>query len=169
MGRAATLADFDRLATHLSPLASLSAEDRRSLAAKTLVADAPGGTVVVYKGEASDAAYFILNGQAVAGYVEDEDYQLLEVLNPGDFFGEIAALTGLPRTANVITEGPTTLLQVPAAALREMTRHAPLNRLFLSKMTERMVRMKMLDAPRVAGLDQQTLRELRTPEPQAAA
>jgi len=169
VGRAATLADFDRLATHLSPLASLSAEDRRSLAAKTLVADAPGGTVVVYKGEASDAAYFILNGQAVAGYVEDEDYQLLEVLNPGDFFGEIAALTGLPRTANVITEGPTTLLQVPAAALREMTRHAPLNRLFLSKMTERMVRMKMLDAPRVAGLDQQTLRELRTPEPQAAA
>ena len=168
VGRAATLADFDRLATHISPLASLSAKERQNLAAQTLVADAPGGTIVVSRGEKSDAAYFILSGQAVAGYVEEGEYQMLEVLNPGDFFGEIAALTGVPRTANVITEAPTTLLQVPAAALREMTHHPPLNRLFLSKMTERMARMNMLDLPRYAGLDQQSLRELRTPEPQAA-
>jgi len=168
VGRAATLADFDRLATHISPLASLSAKERQNLAAQTLVADAPGGTIVVSRGEKSDAAYFILSGQAVAGYVEEGEYQMLEVLNPGDFFGEIAALTGVPRTANVITEVPTTVLQVPAAALREMTHHPPLNRLFLSKMTERMARMNMLDLPRYAGLDQQSLRELRTPEPQAA-
>jgi CRP-like cAMP-binding protein len=144
-------------------------KERRELAAQTLVADAPGGTVVVHKGEVSDAAYFILDGQAVAGYIEDGDYQLLEVLNPGDFFGEIAALTGMPRTANVITEEQTILMQVPAAALREMASHAPLNRLFLSKMTERMVRMKMLDMPRASGLNQETLRELRTPEPEPQA
>ncbi len=169
VGRAATLADFDRLATHLPLLSSLSVKERRELAAQTLVADAPGGTVVVHKGEVSDAAYFILDGQAVAGYIEDGDYQLLEVLNPGDFFGEIAALTGMPRTANVITEGPTTLLQVPAPALREMASRPSLNRLFLSKMTERMVRMKMLDLPRASGLNQETLRELRTPEPEPQA
>ena len=29
--------------------------------------------------------------------------------------------------------------------------------------------MNMLDLPRVGGIDQQTLRELRTPEPQTAA
>jgi len=44
-----------------------------------------------------------------------------------------------------------------------------LNRLFLSKMTERMARMNMLDMPRVAGLDQQALQELRTPGAEAAA
>jgi CRP-like cAMP-binding protein len=162
VGRMPTLADFDRLATHIPALSGLSTKERESLAAQTLVAEAPAGTTVVSKGEVSDAAYFILEGQAVAGYVEDNDYQILEVLNPGDFFGEIAALTGLPRTANVITEAPTTLLQVPAAALRQMGHTAQLSRLFLSKMTERMVRMKMLDLPRAGGLDQDALRQLRT-------
>jgi hypothetical protein len=69
----------------------------------------------------------------------------------------------------VITDEPTTVLQVPAAALRQMTRIPQLNRLFLSKMTERKVQINMLDLPRVGGIDQQTLRELRTPEPQPAA
>jgi CRP-like cAMP-binding protein/predicted MFS family arabinose efflux permease len=169
VGRAAALADLDRLAVHISALASLTAKERQSLAAQTLVADAPGGAIVIHKGETSDNAYFILSGQAVAGYVEEDEYQLLEVLNPGDFFGEIAALTGLPRTANIITEEDTTLLQVPAAALREMTKHPALNRLFLNKLTERMIRMRMLDVPRNGGLDQATLRELRTPEPQPGA
>jgi len=168
-GRAATLADFDLLATRLPALSGLSRDLRQDLAAQTLVADAPGGTIVVRKGEASDAAYFILNGRAVAGYAEPGSYRLLEVLNPGDFFGEIAALTGVPRTANVITEEPSTLLQVPAPALRQMMGEPHLNRLFLSKMTERMARMNMLDMPRVAGLDQQALQELRTPGAEAAA
>ena len=169
VGRAATLADLDMLAVRLPALSGLSAKDRQSLASQTLVADAPGGAIVVRKGEVSDAAYFILSGRAVAGYAEAGSYQLLEVLNPGDFFGEIAALTGMPRTANVITEEPSTLLQVPAEALRQMTGNPQLNRLFLSKMTERMVRMNMIDLPRLAGYDQQALRELRTPEPQPAA
>ena len=168
IGRVATLADFDLLASHLPPLSELSAKDRQSLASQTLVAEAPGGTIVVRKGEASDAAYFILSGRAVAGFAEGGEYRLLEVLNPGDFFGEIAALTSVPRTANVITEEPATLLQVPAPALRQMMSDPRLHRLFLSKMTERMVRMNMLDLPRFAGLDQQTLRELRTPDAQPA-
>ena len=36
----------------------------------------------------------------------------------GDFFGEIAALTGSLRTADVVADVDTTLLEVPAEALR---------------------------------------------------
>lgn len=166
IGRAATLADFDRLAMHVTALGSLSAKERQELAAQSLLAEAPAATVILRKGETSDAAYFIIEGRAVAGWDEEGGYRPLETLNAGDFFGEIAALTGAVRTANVVAEEPTTVLQVPAPALRQMTKHAELNRLFLSRMTERMARMNMLDLPRFGGMDQQTLRELRTPDPQ---
>jgi DHA3 family macrolide efflux protein-like MFS transporter len=166
IGRAATLADFDRLAGRLPALSVLSVEERQQLAAQSRVNEAPAGTVVIRKDEVSDAAYFLLDGRTFAGWEEDGSYRVLEVHSAGDFFGEIAALTGIPRTAHVVAEEDTTLLQVPAPALREMTSQPELNRLFLSKMTERMVRMKMLDIPRMRTLDQDLLRELRTPEPQ---
>lgn len=129
------------------------------------VIQAPSGTVILRRGEISDAAYFILNGRAVAGRDEDGNYRSLEVLNNGDFFGEIAALTGVPRTENVIAEEPTTLIQVSASTLRQLMSDPQINRMFLSKMTERMIRMNMLDLPRFAGLDQQSLRKLRTANP----
>ena len=165
LGRAATLADLDLLAMRLPALAGLSAKDWKNLANQTRVYEAPAGTAIVRHGERSDATYFILAGRAVAGHDEGGRYQALEVLNPGDFFGEIAALTGVPRTANVVAEQPTTVLQVPAVTLRHVISDPQLNRLFLSKLTERMVRLNMIDLPRFAGLDQQSLRELRMPDP----
>jgi hypothetical protein len=43
-----------------------------------------------------------------------------------------------------------------------------LNRVFLSKMTERMLRMERIDSPKITVLDQQVLRDLRTAEPEVA-
>jgi hypothetical protein len=43
-----------------------------------------------------------------------------------------------------------------------------MNRAFMSKMTERMARMNMLDIPRMAGPDQELMRELRQREPDPA-
>jgi MFS family permease len=164
-GRAATAADFDLLASRFSGISALRGQDWRDLAAEALVCDAPAGTMILRKGDTSNNAYFVLDGQVAAGREEGGQYHVLEVLNAGDFFGEIAALTGSPRTANVVAEQPTTLLQLSAPALRKMMADPLLNRIFMSKMTERMVRMNMLDLPRFVGLDQQTLHELRANEP----
>jgi CRP-like cAMP-binding protein len=169
LGRAALVADIDRLAMHLPALAHMSRQERQALAAQTRVYDAPPGTAIVRQGEQSDAAYFLLDGRTVASRAEDGAERVLGVHSAGDFFGEIAALTGIPRTASVLAEQPTSVLQVPAAALRKLTRDPQLNRVFLSKLTERMMRMNMIELPRFAGLDQETLRELRTPDPQAAS
>jgi DHA3 family macrolide efflux protein-like MFS transporter len=166
MGRAATLADMDLLISRLPVLSGLSVKDKQILASQTLIADAPAGTAIIKRGETNDAAYFILQGRAVAGREEGDAYRTLEELNAGDFFGEIAALTGVPRTADVVTEEPTTILQVPSITLRTMMNNPQINQIFLNKMTERMVRMNMIDFPRYVGLDQQTLRELRTIEPE---
>ena len=64
-------------------------------------------------------AYFILDGEAAAGIPEAEGgYRGLSTMGAGDFFGEIAALTGSARTADVVVTRPTTLMEVPAETLR---------------------------------------------------
>jgi len=164
-GRAATLADFDRLIGRMPALSALTLEERQSLLKDIRYVEAPEGSVIVRKGETSDAAYFVLEGGTVAGIDENGRERVLEVLAPGDFFGEIAALTGVPRTANVITNQPSTLLRVPAITLREMSKYPELNHLFLSKMNERMLRMGIVEMPKRNVLDQQVLRDLRTEVP----
>jgi MFS family permease len=163
-GRQATLADMDLLAGLLPALAGISAKDRKELVGQSQVVEAPAGASVVRLGDASDVAFFILAGRAVAGVAQaDGSYRSLSAMTPGDFFGEIAALTGAPRTANVVADQALTLLQVPAAALRKLMGSSPvLSKLFLAKMTERLNRTSINDLPRFAGPDQQDLRELRT-------
>jgi CRP-like cAMP-binding protein len=117
---------------------------------------------VVRHGDVADEVYFVLQGKAVAGVAVEGGYRSLSTLAPGDFFGEIAALTGEPRTANVVTDEPTTLLTVPASVLRGWMANPALRRLFLSKVSERLSRTHVADWPRLAGVDQQALRELRT-------
>ena len=156
LGRGALPADLERLATHL-PAFGMNVVDRQALARQLRVFEVPAGTSVVRTGEASTAAYFLLDGRTVAS----RDGRILEVHNGGDFFGEIAALTGAPRTADVVTERPTTLLQAPAPVLRRLMDDPALQRLLLSKMTERLMRLDLLELPRMVGLDQAALRELR--------
>jgi len=164
-GRAATLADLDSLAVLLPTLAGLTAEDRKALAAQGRVIEAPAGVRVVQQGQAGDAAYFVLAGRLAAGLpAPDGTYRALSTLAPGDFFGEIAALTGATRTADVAADQASTLLQVPAPALRALMRDPAISRLVLDKMSERLARTHLSDLPRFAGLDPEAMRDLRTPQ-----
>jgi CRP-like cAMP-binding protein len=100
----------------------------------------------------------------VAGVVEKEDeYRSLSSMGPGDFFGEIAALTGEARTADVVADEETTLLEVPGSNVQAITENPRLRYVFWAKVTERLSRTHIAELPRLAGWDQETLRDLRTP------
>jgi CRP-like cAMP-binding protein/sugar phosphate permease len=162
-GRPATLADLDLLVGLLPSLSGLSQKDRQSLVSHSQVVEAPAGTTIIKHGEKGDAAYFVLSGKAVAGIAMGEgNYRSLSSMTPGDYFGEIAALIGAPRTADVVVEERSSLLQVPAQALRALMGNPALSQLFLSRMSERLARTSINELPRFAGLDQQALRALRT-------
>lgn len=167
--RAATLADFDLLATRLGTFARLSPEQRAAFMSDATIREVPGGTRVIEHGDTASSAYFILDGSTTAGIPTETGYRGLSTMNAGDFFGEIAALTGSLRTADVVTDVDTTLLEVPADALRATMKVPEIQRLVLSTLTSRLQRTQEADLPRLAGMDQADLRELRTPQPPVEA
>ncbi len=167
--RPATLADFDRLAGHLPALARLEPALRTVLVSAARVRDVPAGATIVAVGDIGDAAYFILDGRTAAGTPEaDGSFRSLSSMGPGDFFGEIAALTGSARTATVVAEESTTVVEVPAPTLRTLMSVPELGSIFLTKLTERLSRTNNADLPRFSGVDQASLKDLRTPRPLAA-
>lgn len=165
MGRPAILPDFDRLIAHFPALNRLDVSTRQALVDDMVAFDARRGAVVVRQGEESDSAYFILDGRAVAGVEEEGRHRILEVMNPGDFFGEIAVITGMPRTADVVLDEDSTLLEVPADVVRSIMNDPELYRIFISQARTRLDRSHLLDNPRFCLIDQGVLADLRTPRP----
>ena len=168
--RPATLADFDRLVGRLATFSRLNDSQRAAFIREARVRDVPEGARVVTHGEQATSAYFILEGEAAAGIPDPEGgYRGLSTMATGDFFGEIAALTGSPRTADVVVTQRSRLLEVPAEALRAVMDIPEVNSLLLSTLTERLLRTNRPDLPRFATMDRSALRELKTRAPTVEA
>ena len=169
-GRPANMLDLDRLIDVLPELKGMAMGRRNDFLEGATVATAPPGTVIVRAGDASDAAFFVMGGRVVAGIpAEGEEFRSLSSMGPGDLFGEIAALTGSPRTANVVADESSDLLEVPASTLKGLMDVPAMNSLITSKLQERLTRTANADLIRLAGLDQRDLRDLRRRRPTARA
>ncbi len=74
------------------------------------------GSNLMELGGPGDGLYIIAGGTV---RVTVKDF-LVDILGPGSVIGEMAVLTGLPRTATVTAETPVTALWVPAEPLKEV-------------------------------------------------
>ena len=82
--------------------------------------DVPAGTIVTRRGEPGDCMYFIAEGE-VAIQIEPKPL----VLSTGQFFGEIALVTGSPRTATVVARKSCQLLLLDIADFRRLAAAQP--------------------------------------------
>ena len=82
--------------------------------------DAPAGTIITRRGEPGDCMYFIADGE-VAIQIEPKPL----VLSTGQFFGEIALVTGSPRTATVVARKSCQLLLLDIADFRRLASAQP--------------------------------------------
>jgi CRP-like cAMP-binding protein len=162
-GRPASLADIEMLLGYIPALAGMPPKDRDDILHHARVRDAAAGTAITRRGEASDAAFFVLGGRVVAGVTTGEGAnQTLSAMTAGDLFGEIAALTGSTRTADVVAEEDTTLLEVPADTLRHLMAIPDFSQIVHGKMSERLARTASIaDLPRFGGIDPTALRQAR--------
>ena len=84
----------------------------------------PAHHVVVHHSDASDAMYFIMSGE-VEVEVEIEITPTPVRLKEGQYFGEIALLKDIERTATVITNKDCQLLPLPATDFRNLMKRHP--------------------------------------------
>lgn len=72
----------------------------------------PAGTVIVRQGDAGDALYLIRSGFVNVSVEREERQQTLTYIKEGNYFGEMALLTGEPRSATVRAETDTECIYI---------------------------------------------------------
>lgn len=103
-------------------LLELETETREALAASFQTKDLPAGQILFHEGEQGDALYLILSGRvrieiAVAPSEEfRHSTRVLAELGKGDLLGEMALLTGEPRSATAIAVRDTQLAELQRSA-----------------------------------------------------
>lgn len=84
------------------------------------------GEVVISEGGADASFYVVASGRLAVSKRDDGGGEVVVArLGEGDFFGEMALLSGAPRTATVTAEEAAELLEFPAEALLGVARAHP--------------------------------------------
>lgn len=109
-----------RLLRSIDIFDSLPAPELEGLAARMTEVRAAPGTAVVREGEIGHHLYVIEDGQVDVIHHD----RPVATLGPGDYFGEIALLRHVRRTATVVAKSPATLLSLEREGfLEEVTGH----------------------------------------------
>jgi CRP/FNR family transcriptional regulator, cyclic AMP receptor protein len=111
-----------RLLSHVPLFAGLSARDLRRVAGLAEETWFNPGRVVVQEGKPGSSFYaVILDGTARV----TRRGRTVRKLSPGDYFGELALLTGGPRTASVIAETSLDTIRIKRPAFRKLLLKEP--------------------------------------------
>jgi CRP-like cAMP-binding protein len=98
--------------SRVSLLSHLDGNALRQLADHSEVERWPEGAAIIRQGEQGDRFFVLLDGRAAVL----ADSEAVSELYPGDQFGEIALLHGVPRRADVTATIPATTLSLPSDA-----------------------------------------------------
>jgi len=114
------------------------------------------GDEIVAQGEQSQNFYLILEGD-IRVRVQTKSSDTIEVgqLKQGDFFGEVACVYQFPRTATVVANSDTTLLEFTVETIDEIMKTSPIAGDSLMKVVQRrMLETVSYTHPAFVGLDE---------------
>jgi CRP-like cAMP-binding protein len=105
--------------------ADLTQEEFNDFTKRMVFHTVPAGKTIIKEGEAGASVFVVTRGTVrVVTTMEGKPVELA-VLQPSDFFGEIAFLTGKPRTATVISAEECDILEVHEDQLKELISSKP--------------------------------------------
>ena len=80
---------------------------------------------MIQEGDQSDSMFIMLRGTAAVSVAKNGTGIRVGVMRQGDCFGEIALLTGEPRSATVRAEGDCEVLEISKPVMAEVLRESP--------------------------------------------
>jgi CRP-like cAMP-binding protein len=84
------------------------------------------GAYLFFRGDPAEHFYLLLAGRIIIGLTSIDGRELIiNVMQPGDFFGELGLLTGQPRSANALAGAASELVAVPRRAFLEVLESEP--------------------------------------------
>ena len=95
------------------------------------------GEVIVRQAEPGQTMYVIAAGKVAV--VLEPQRQVVATIEKGGYFGEMSLLTGEPRSATVLAQGDTFLLEIDAELFRKLGVDSPqaIERIGVAAMTRR--------------------------------
>jgi CRP/FNR family cyclic AMP-dependent transcriptional regulator len=118
------------LTVHVDRIPLLNGVDQETLnmvAASLQVGKFDKGAHVLHKGGAGEHLLFVLSGRLqVVDLTEDGREIGLNFLGPGDYFGELAIIDGLPRSASVVACAVSLVATLPRNQALRLIYHCPL-------------------------------------------
>ena len=88
--------------------------------------DFENGEIIFRKGDRSDAAYLITQGQVeIVREREDGEVETVAVLERGEYFGEMGAIDEKPRSATAKAKGPVACMSVSQEEFMDMLLNRP--------------------------------------------
>jgi len=91
----------------------LAAQETEILTQHSTTRTYPANTILISEGDSTDSLYVVLEGE-VKVLVSDQQGKevILNILGPGEYFGELALLDDEPRSASVKTMVPTRVMVI---------------------------------------------------------
>ncbi|WP_191908024.1 MDR family MFS transporter/patatin-like phospholipase family protein [Nocardioides cynanchi] len=116
-------------------LAALPPDARGRLEEAARLVPVPAGTWLMETGDPAGSAYVVRRGRLEVAV----DGRLVRELGPGEVLGELALLTGEPRSASVRARRDSTVLEVPRAAFDDLLATDPTaSRTVLTQVAQRL-------------------------------
>ena len=104
----------------------LPKRDRDALVDGASVMTHEPDTIVIYRGDAAEGVYLILEGSVAVESMSSHGKSIsISSLNSGEVFGEMAVLDGRDRSANIRTLEPTSLLLISKARFKALLSDNP--------------------------------------------